>query len=134
MDVEACQVLIVDDDEDLRLALSYMLRDAGYVVCEALNGRSALERLRRSQAGMVVLLDVRMPELDGIEMMRAVAAQEYLARRHAYILMTADQESLPPLFLTVLDELHVPILAKPFDIFRALDAVRVAQQRLTAGT
>jgi CheY-like chemotaxis protein len=134
MDVETRRVLIVDDDDDLRHALSYLLSDAGYTVDEAPDGRRALERLHASRDGMVVLLDLRMPVLDGVEVMRAVVAHEYLARRHAYILMTADHEWFPPLFLTVLDELKVPILAKPFDIFRTLDVVRLAEQRLKTGT
>src|SRR5215467_6136184 len=90
LNLKACRVLIVDDDEDLRHALGYLLRDAGYTVYEARDGHRALERLRDSPGGMVVLLDVRMPGLDGVEVMRAVAAQEYLSTRHAYILMTAD--------------------------------------------
>jgi CheY-like chemotaxis protein len=59
-------VLIVDDDAGLRQLLRRMLEPEGYTVLEAENGRAALERLRDSSPG-AILLDLMMPEMDGFE-------------------------------------------------------------------
>ena len=59
-------VLVVEDDPTSRDLLVRLLRDAGYEVVEAENGRVALERLAEVTPRMV-LLDLMMPELDGFE-------------------------------------------------------------------
>ncbi|WP_309889684.1 response regulator [Archangium sp.] len=60
-------LLVVDDDTDLREALEEVLRDAGYTVLAAGNGREALEVLARARPlPGLVLLDMMMPVLDGL--------------------------------------------------------------------
>lgn len=68
-------LLVVDDDADLREAISDVLRDAGHEVIVANNGRHALEVLARSEPlpGMV-LLDMMMPVLDGAGFLAEVRA------------------------------------------------------------
>jgi len=67
-------VLIADDHPLFRMGLSLALKADGFeVVAEAENGRQAVERARQLDVD-VVLLDVRMPELDGIAACRAIAA------------------------------------------------------------
>ncbi|HEX8437306.1 response regulator [Archangium sp.] len=59
-------LLVVDDDTDLREALEEVLRDAGFSVVGACNGREALEVLARTRPlPGLVLLDMMMPVLDG---------------------------------------------------------------------
>jgi PAS domain S-box-containing protein len=61
-------VLLVDDEADLRGAMALALRRLGYQVIEADNGRSGLERLREhSHAVRLVVLDLIMPEMGGVE-------------------------------------------------------------------
>lgn len=68
------RVLIADDHPLFRMGLSLALKADGFeVVAEAENGRQAVERARQLDVD-VVLLDVRMPELDGIAACRAIAA------------------------------------------------------------
>lgn len=63
----AAKVIIADDHPLFRMGLALALKAEGFeVVSEAENGRQAYERARQSQAD-VVLLDVRMPDVDGIE-------------------------------------------------------------------
>lgn len=62
-------VLIVDDDADIRTALGSALVDEGYSVAFARNGAEALTRLESEDAfrTSAVILDVRMPEMNGLE-------------------------------------------------------------------
>jgi AmiR/NasT family two-component response regulator len=75
-------VLIAEDETIIRLDLRGQLEQAGYVVCaEARDGHEAVE-LARETAPDIVLLDVKMPALDGIE-----AARQILAERAVPILL-----------------------------------------------
>ncbi len=66
-------LLVVDDDADLREAISDVLKDAGYAVVVASNGRHALEVLGRSNPlPGLVLLDMMMPVMDGAGFLAAV--------------------------------------------------------------
>jgi DNA-binding response OmpR family regulator len=65
------KILVVDDDDDIRLLLRELLTRAGYDVDEAADGRAALRRLYESQPALV-LLDVSMPELDGFQTLERV--------------------------------------------------------------
>ncbi|MBX2796263.1 MAG: response regulator transcription factor [Myxococcales bacterium] len=65
----APRILLVDDDPSLREVVRYALDRAGYDVVEASDGRVALERFRQHQVDLVVL-DVLMPEMDGIAVCR----------------------------------------------------------------
>jgi CheY-like chemotaxis protein len=61
----ARRILIVEDDADIRLALADAMRDAGAEVVVAADGLDALERLRAGPCPAVVLLDLRLPRLNG---------------------------------------------------------------------
>jgi two-component system NtrC family sensor kinase len=65
------QILIVDDERDIRQLLREMLACEGHDVTEAANGLEALERLRGASFDLV-LTDVRMPGLNGVELLRRV--------------------------------------------------------------
>jgi len=60
------QILVVDDDPDIRALLERLFGRAGHEVCSATNGRDALRAMYSRQPDLVVL-DVSMPELDGWE-------------------------------------------------------------------
>jgi two-component system, NtrC family, nitrogen regulation response regulator NtrX len=64
-------VLIVDDEASIRTSLSGALKDEGYRVTSAASGREALE-LMKSNKPDVVLLDIWMPEMDGLEVLKNV--------------------------------------------------------------
>ncbi len=63
------RVLVVDDEENLRHLLGLMLSRAGYAVVSAANGREALDRLAGAD---VVLCDIRMPDMDGLQFLDAL--------------------------------------------------------------
>jgi CheY-like chemotaxis protein len=67
-------VLVVDDRPDVLGFVSAELQSAGYAVQTAENGRQALER-QREHAADVMLVDIFMPEMDGLETIDSVRAQ-----------------------------------------------------------
>jgi two-component system chemotaxis response regulator CheY len=58
-------ILVVEDDRDTRDVVAELLREEGYSVTTAENGRLALDRLRHGDLPALILLDLRMPVLDG---------------------------------------------------------------------
>ena len=68
------RILVMDDDELLRGALRVVLEAAGYVVMEAADGDAGL-RLQREQGADLALVDIFMPERDGLEVIRALRAE-----------------------------------------------------------
>lgn len=124
------QVLIVDDDQDIRAMLRATLEDEGYAIQEAEDGARALDVLRAASEGMVVLLDVMMPVLDGPAMLRVVVEDAALARRHAYVLITANIAAVPLEQARDRLRLGIPIVQKPFNMDVLLGAIAQATRRL----
>ncbi len=67
------RVLVVDDEESIRTLVASYLRDEGFEVLEASDGPSALAAVEGQQLDLVVL-DVRMPGIDGFEVLREIRA------------------------------------------------------------
>jgi CheY-like chemotaxis protein len=68
--VSRFDILVVDDDRDLRSILVEVLKDGGYTAVGASGGREALEILGRGPLPALILLDLMMPEMDGYEFRR----------------------------------------------------------------
>jgi len=68
-------VLLIDDDESLRRVVEYNLREDGHEVVTAADGRTGLERFQASPVDLV-LTDVRMPEMSGLEVLARVKAMQ----------------------------------------------------------
>jgi two-component system OmpR family response regulator len=81
-------ILLVDDDKNLREVARYALSQAGFRVEEAANGRDALAAARAHPPDLVVL-DVRMPEMDGLETCRELRKT---SRVPIVFLSSADEE------------------------------------------
>ncbi|MCA9556902.1 MAG: response regulator, partial [Myxococcales bacterium] len=64
-------ILVVDDSEVTRDVIAEVLRDAGYEVTEAVDGRQALERIAAARPSLLVT-DLQMPVMDGFALMRTV--------------------------------------------------------------
>ncbi len=76
----ASSVLIVEDNEGTREALSLLLQAAGYTTAEAEDGRSALAYLHSHPLPRLILLDLMMPGMDGWEFLRERRKEPELAR------------------------------------------------------
>jgi DNA-binding response OmpR family regulator len=82
------RVLIVDDDDDIRRLVELVLQKAGILADSVDGGIRALEAARRSTPELVVL-DVRMPDLSGLEVCRQLKSDEATASGHI-LLMSSD--------------------------------------------
>lgn len=69
---EMCRILLAEDDEDMRRFLVKALQNAGYDVVDFGNGLQAYERLKE-EPFTLLLTDIVMPEMDGIELARRAA-------------------------------------------------------------
>lgn len=67
------KILVVDDEQDIVDLISYNLNKEGYQVCTAINGRQAIEVAKKENPDLIIL-DVMMPEMDGIESCRQMRA------------------------------------------------------------
>jgi len=103
-------ILIVDDEQSYRQLLTLVFEEQGNTVRTAMNGRQALEALEAEPAD-IIISDVKMPDMDGIEMLRAV--RETLPDL-GVILMTAfaSVETAREAFKLGADD----FIQKPFDV------------------
>jgi len=119
------RILLVDDDESIRQVVSLFLTDEGYAIAQAGNGQAALDLLDEFRPE-IILLDLRMPVMDGWEFVRTYRK---LPGPHVPIIafvaaLRAEQER---------DEIGaIGLLAKPFDLEELLGAVELAG-RATVG-
>jgi diguanylate cyclase (GGDEF)-like protein len=121
----AARVLIADDDEDIRAYLDVTLALAGYEVIEAGDGSAALEQARRGGPDLV-LLDVMMPQMDGLEVLRRLREDARTAHLPIVLLTARGQASDT---VEGLDAGADSYLTKPFDAEVLLAHVRAALRR-----
>ena len=122
------RILIVDDDPEIRrLVASYLTQDASHVE-ELGDGRAALERLQRRPAIDLVVLDVRMPALDGIDTLRELRR---FSDVHVIMLTAAAEETDRLIGLSVGADDYV---TKPFSPREVVARVKAVLRRTRATT
>jgi two-component system chemotaxis response regulator CheY len=84
--------LIVDDSSSMRQLVSFTIKDAGFDVLQAENGKDALFKLGGSTVDMVIT-DLNMPEMDGIELIRKLRATPEHKFTPIVMLTTESQEA-----------------------------------------
>lgn len=119
-------ILIVDDEPQIRRVMRTTLASQGYTVIEALSGEEALEKIRSERADLI-LLDVNLPEMSGLETCREI-------RR------TGD---VPIIMLTVRNSERDKVMAldagaddyvvKPFGVEELMARIRAALRRAAPG-
>lgn len=122
-------VLVVDDEELIRWSLAEHLKSEGYTVIEGQNGEEALERVRTG-APDVILLDLKMPVLDGLGTLRKLREEGY---ETPVVVLTAHGGVESAVEATRLGA--ADYLSKPFDlreisivVKKAIDEERVRQE------
>ena len=88
---ESAKILIVDDDPDILEFLEYNLKKEGYTVYSAPNGKEAL-KVADKNAPELILLDVMMPEMDGITTCQEMRKNKKLADSHIIFLTARIEE------------------------------------------
>jgi CheY-like chemotaxis protein len=111
----AHEILIVDDDADIRDSLGSLLEGEGYAVACAANGREALDRLRAGLLPCLILLDLMMPVMDGLAFIAQQTADPTLAGIPVVVITAAGQ--------TKTASLPRPVLSKPIQIETLLNTV-----------
>ncbi|UYM16026.1 PP2C family protein-serine/threonine phosphatase [Endozoicomonas euniceicola] len=84
-------ILIVEDAKDQRLMLSVVLRKKGHQVLEAADGKEALAILQQDKTVRIVISDWMMPEMDGIDLLKAIRSSE-IEHYTYFILLTGKTE------------------------------------------
>ena len=117
------RILVVDDERDIVEIVSEFLRGEGYQVFQAYDGQQALEALERHRLDAVVL-DIKMPVLDGLEVIRRVR-QNPAFRKIPIVVLTATRviQELQQEFQQL--QVH-SWLAKPFEPDQLIASVKTA--------
>lgn len=111
------RVLIVEDDDAIRILVETVLRRRGYAVETARNGVEALDQMHAAPFALVIL-DLMMPRMSGYEVLEQLAAQP-LRDRPLVLVLTAGIDARPFDTTLVIGTIH-----KPFDIDLLVDVVR----------
>jgi DNA-binding response OmpR family regulator len=120
-------VLVVEDDETLQAVLQYNLAKEGYQVMAATDGESALEMARRSPPSLV-LLDLMLPKLDGLEVCRLLRRETSVP----ILILTARDGEMDK--VSGLDTGADDYITKPFSVKELMARVRALVRRSEMAT
>jgi len=116
------RILLVDDEQAIQTLLTYPLRKDGYEVVSAQDGREALDRFSEQRFDLVVL-DIMMPSLDGIEVCRRLRARSQVP----IIMLTAKDDEIDKVL--GLEMGADDYITKPFSVREFRSRVRAALRR-----
>jgi two-component system, OmpR family, KDP operon response regulator KdpE len=119
------KILVVDDDPQVRRALRTTLSSAGHVVVEAQTGEDALEEVKVEARADMVLLDLKMPGIGGLETCRRI--RKVLGIPILVISVLRDPEDKMEAFDAGADD----YLVKPFSIQELLSRIDALRRRAT---
>src|SRR5580692_6800666 len=92
MERHVASALVVDDSKAVRMILAKTLRELGYEVREAGNGKEALELIEREKLSLaLVLADWNMPEMNGLELLKRLRQKPEMAST-AIVMVTTETE------------------------------------------
>ncbi len=126
-------ILVVDDEQDIVRLLKYNLQKEGYAVLAARTGKQAIEQAR--QLPHLILLDVMMPEMDGLDVLKALRKDRTTAHIPIIFLTAKGSEVDQVLGLElgaddyIVKPVSIPVLlARVKNVLRKNEAVRAADQ------
>jgi DNA-binding response OmpR family regulator len=121
------RILLVDDEQPIQTLLSYPLRKDGYDVVRAADGREALDRFAEQSFDLVVL-DVMLPRVDGLEVCRRLRARSAVP----IIMLTAKSEEIDK--VVGLELGADDYITKPFSMHEFRSRVKAALRRAEMAT
>ncbi len=104
-------ILLVDDSNSIRESVSFFLEESGFSIIKAIDGSNGLEKLENSTPDMIIT-DLHMPNMNGIELIREVRKNEKFKRLPILLLTT---ETLKEKKLEAKNAGATAWLNKPFD-------------------
>ena len=110
-------VLIVDDQDSIRMSLAAVLEDSGYNIIEAESGYQAIDAVKQSSIDLV-LLDIKMPGINGVQTFREI---KKISPGTAVVMMTGF--ALEDLVEAALEEGAYSVVYKPFDVEKIISLV-----------
>jgi DNA-binding response OmpR family regulator len=113
-------ILIVDDDPNIVIALEFLMRQAGYAVAAAADGRQALDWLASREPALMIL-DVMMPNKNGFEVCAEVRADPRLSSLPILMLTAKGREAEKARGLALGADAYV---SKPFSTHDLVELVR----------
>jgi two-component system, chemotaxis family, chemotaxis protein CheY len=114
-------VLVVDDSSTVRQQVSLALKQAGFATLEAADGREAIATLDANRNIDMVVCDVNMPNVNGLEMVERVKAKPEFGKLPILMLTTEGQ---PSLIRRAREAGAVGWIVKPFDANQLVQAAR----------
>jgi two-component system KDP operon response regulator KdpE len=123
--MDGSRILVVDDEPQMRRVLRSTLSALGFVVADAESGEAAIQKLRDEKFDLI-LLDINMPGLSGLETCRAVRSKSDVS----IIMLTVRDRSLDK--VEALDAGADGYVTKPFDVNELLARIRATLRRAPA--
>jgi CheY-like chemotaxis protein len=117
------KILVVDDEPDILMTIRMVLKTGGFEVIEAEDGAQALERAQEMPDAMV--LDIRLPDIDGLEVLRRMKADEKLS---GIPVLCLSAHSSPSTVQHALALGASGYMSKPFDV----PELRAAVEKMVA--
>src|SRR5215470_12220839 len=118
-------ILVVDDEPQITRVLKTTLASQGYGVRSAADGQDALDQLK-SWSPDLIITDLRMPRVDGLELCRAVRLGSHIP----IIVLSVKSEEI--MKVQALDAGADDYVTKPFSLNELLARVRAALRRATS--
>lgn len=118
MDQSVGMVLVVDDDPDVREGLELLLGRHGYPVVTAADGTEALDRLRSQPLPSLILLDLMMPTMNGMELESRLKSDPLWSKIPIVVITGAGARVADRV-----SAMRLEVIPKPFDIPLLLAAV-----------
>jgi two-component system, OmpR family, aerobic respiration control protein ArcA len=115
-------ILIIDDEDDIRLAVKTLLESEGYTVKEATGGKEGLKVLKQNKIDLI-LLDFFMPDMNGRQVIEAIRKNKTLQQK-IILLTVATFGKQGEKKLEELQVLHY--IQKPFDNKKLLETIKKA--------
>ena len=116
--VEPARILVVDDDENIRKTLTTILRNEGYTVDTAHDGKKAIKKTEAS-AYNVVLIDTRLPDMEGIELLSKLRSTKPKMRK----IIVTGYPTLQNAVAAVNKGADAYVM-KPFEVEKILQTIR----------
>ena len=118
-------ILVVDDEEDLLDLISYNLKKEGFTVLTALNGRKGIELAKINKPDLI-LLDIMMPEMNGIEVCEILKTDDHLKQIPVVFLTARGEEEME---VKTLDIGADDFLSKPISTKKLLSRINAVLRR-----